>query len=454
MRKITFSFLSLYVANKYATMHPMNRAAKTHFDVIVVGGGAAGMMAAGRAAELGARVILLEKNDSLGKKLLITGGGRCNLTNAEFDTRKFLSKFGKDGKFLFSAFSRFGVKETIDFFNSKNMETKVEAENRVFPKSDSSKSVWDVLVKYMKSGGVTIFFNSPVDGFIKKDGKIESVLLKDGREIKARSFILATGGMSRPETGSTGEGLDWLSRIGHTVVKQGSALVPISVKDAWVKRLQGISLPNVKISIVQNGKKQVTQAGPLRRSQAQAGKILFTHYGLSGPAILNLSRDIGESLKYGDTHLSLDVLPNFDYAQLDSRLKEILKSESNKKFKNSLGKLLPAALSPVMVEISGINPEVFCRSVKRDERIAFGKLLKNIPLEVKGLLGADKAIVTSGGVALTEIDFKTMSSRFFPNLYLVGDILNINRPSGGYSLQLCWTTGRVAGEAAGKISKQ
>ena len=310
------------------------------------------------------------------------------------------------------------------------METKVEAENRVFPKSDSSKSVWDVLVKYMKSGGVTIFFNSPVDGFIKKDGKIESVLLKDGREIKARSFILATGGMSRPETGSTGEGLDWLSRIGHTVVKQGSALVPISVKDAWVKRLQGISLPNVKISIVQNGKKQVTQAGPLRRSQAQAGKILFTHYGLSGPAILNLSRDIGESLKYGDTHLSLDVLPNFDYAQLDSRLKEILKSESNKKFKNSLGKLLPAALSPVMVEISGINPEVFCRSVKRDERIAFGKLLKNIPLEVKGLLGADKAIVTSGGVALTEIDFKTMSSRFFPNLYLVGDILNINRPSG------------------------
>lgn len=413
------------------------------WDVAVIGGGPSGMMAAGRAAELGAKVILLEKNDSLGKKLLITGGGRCNVTNAEFDTRKFLSKFGKDGKFLFSAFSRFAVKETIDLFNSKNMETKVEAENRVFPKSDSSKSVWDVLVKYMSRHGVTIFFNSPADGFVKKGGHVKAVKLKDGREINARSFILATGGMSRPETGSTGEGFDWLQKIGHTIVKQGSALVPISVKDAWVKRLQGISLSNVKVSIAQNGKKQVTQAG----------KILFTHFGLSGPAILNMSRDIGEALKYGDVSLSLDVLPNFDYAKLDSKLKEILKENINKKFKNCLGSLLPAELVPVMADLSGINPEVFCHSVKRDERIAFGKLLKNIPLQVKGLLGADKAIVTSGGVALTEIDFKTMSSRLFPNLYLVGDVLNINRPSGGYSLQLCWTTGRVAGEAAAVANK-
>lgn len=414
------------------------------WDVAVVGGGPSGMMAAGRAAELGARVVLLEKNDSLGKKLLITGGGRCNVTNTEFDTRKFLSKFRGNGKFLFSTFSRFGVKETIDFFNSKNMETKVEAENRVFPASDSSKSVLGVLVKYMKEGGVSISYNSPADGFVKKDGEIEAVKLKDGKIIKARTFVLATGGMSRPETGSTGEGFDWLSNIGHTTTKQGSALVPVSVKDHWVKRLQGISLPNVKVSVMQNGKKQITQGG----------KILFTHFGLSGPAILNISRDIGESLKYGNVFLSLDILPDFDYAALDSKLKEILKIESNKKFKNSLGTLLPGALSPAVVQISGINPEVFCHSVTRNERIAFGKLLKNIPLQVKGLLGADKAIVTSGGVALTEIDFKTMSSRLYPNLYLIGDILNINRPSGGYSLQLCWTTGMVAGESAGKTSRK
>lgn len=425
-------------------MRKNDKAEEKIWDVAVIGGGPAGMMAAGRAAELlsarvgGAKVILIEKNDSLGKKLLITGGGRCNVTNAEFDARKFLSKFGSGGKFLFSAFSRFGVKETIDFFNSRNMETKVEAENRVFPASDSSKSVWDVLVKYMKKGGVKIFYDSPADGFVKKNGKIEAVLLRDGRKIKAGAFVLATGGMSRPETGSTGEGFDWLEKIGHKTTKQGSALVPISVKDAWTKRLQGISLPDVKISIIQNGKKQITRRG----------KILFTHFGLSGPAILNISRDVGEALKYGKVFLSLDILPNLDYAELDSKLKEIFKENSNKKFKNSLGSLLPAELSPVMADLSGINPEVFCHSVKRNERIALGKLIKNIPLEVKGLLGADKAVVTAGGVALTEIYFKTMSSRLFPNLYLVGDILNINRPSGGYSLQLCWTTGRVAGESA------
>ncbi len=423
---------------------PENERSKEKiWDVAVIGGGPSGMMAAGRAAELGARVVLLEKNDSLGKKLLITGGGRCNVTNAEFDTRKLLSKFGGSGKFLFSPFSRFGIKETIDFFNSNKVEIKIEAENRAFPSSGSSKSVWEVLVKNMSRNGVTILYNSPADGFVKKSGKIESVKLKNGGEIKARAFILATGGMSRPETGSTGEGFDWLSKIGHTIVKQGSALVPISVKDVWVKRLQGISLPNVKVSILQNGKKQTTQAG----------KILFTHFGLSGPAILNISRDIGESLKYSNASLSLDILPNLDYAELDSKLKEILKSESNKKFKNSLGKLLPAALSPVMVDISGINPEVSCHSVKRGERIAFGKLLKNVPVRVKSLLGADKAIVTSGGVALMEVDFKNMSSKLFSNLYLVGDILNINRPSGGYSLQLCWTTGRVAGEAAAKAGE-
>lgn len=407
------------------------------YDVAIIGGGPAGMMAAGRAAERGLKVILIEKNDTLGKKLLITGGGRCNVTNAEFDDRTLLAKFKENDKFLFSAFSQFSVKESLTFFNSRGMETKVEAEKRVFPVSNSAQSVWDVLVEYMKKGNVTVLSNSPVVGFNKIDGKVESVTLKNKSTIRANSFILATGGKSRPETGSTGEGFDWLKKLGHIVIEADAALVPVKVADAWVKRISGLTLPEVKITLFQNETKQLVKKG----------KILFTHFGVSGPTILNMSKDIRELLKYGEVIISVDIMPKHDYSTLNDAFQDLFKKESNKKFKNSLGQMVPSSLVPVIVEKSGIDPDTFCHSVTREERLNLVKLLKDLRMQATGLLGVEKAIVTSGGVVLTEVDFKTMQSKLVPNLYLVGDILNIDRPSGGYSLQICWTSGYVAGNS-------
>ena len=408
------------------------------WDVAVIGGGPAGMMAAGRAAELGSKVILIEKNDTLGKKLLLTGGGRCNLSNAEFNIRKFLAKYKDSDKFLFSTFAQFGIKETLDFFNSRKMPIKIEAENRVFPESNKSKSVLNVLIEYMKDGNVAVFSNSPVDEIIRDKYAIEAIRLKNGEKIKARFFILATGGKSRPDTGSTGDGFLWLKKLGHTVVKPSVALVPIIIKDDWVKKLSGLSLPDARIKVFQFGKKQ----------EMRTGKILFTHFGLSGPVILNISKKIGELLKYGDVFLLLDIFPYFDCGKLDLKIQEIFAKQSNKKLKNSLGSLLPSALAPIVIKMSGINPETFCHSINREERLRLGKIIKNMPMKIDKLLGVEKAIITSGGAAPEEIDFKTMASRLFLNLYLVGDVLNIDRPSGGYSLQLCWTTGYVAGTSA------
>lgn len=406
------------------------------WDVIVIGGGPAGMMAAGRAGERGKKVLLIEKNDSLGKKLLITGGGRCNVTNAQFDTHKLLAKFKDGGKFLFSAFSQWNVNETLEFFHSRNMETKIEKELRVFPVSESAQSVWDTLVQYLKENNVTIISNSPVSGFVKEYGKIIGVNVKK-KIIKGKSFILSTGGISRPETGSTGDGYKWLSEIGHTVIQPEPSLVPISAKDKWVKRLAGVSIPDVKITVTQNEQKQETSHG----------KILFTHVGLTGPTILNMSKNIGELLKYGDVMLVLDLLPTYDHGKLNSALQEIFKINDKKMFKNSLNELIPSAVVPIITELSGIDPDTKCNSVTREQRMQLIALLKNIPINVKGLLGVDKAVISNGGVIPEEVDFKTMSSRLYPNLYLVGDILNIDRPSGGYSLQLCWTTGFVAGDS-------
>lgn len=425
------------------TLGIQNAPEETLWDVAVIGGGPAGMMAAGRAAERGLKVILIEKNASLGKKLLITGGGRCNVTNAEFDTRKLLSKFKENDKFLFSAFSQWAVQETLNFFHMNKMETKTEKEQRVFPITNKAQSVWDVLVENLRKTDVTVLSNSPVTGFVVSDDKkeITGVTLKGKKIIKAKSFILASGGVSRPETGSTGDGYQWLRKIGHTVIEPTPSLVPLAVKDAWVKRLAGVSLTDTKLTTFQNGVKQ----------DSKKGKILFTHVGVSGPTILNMSKDIGELLKYGDVIVSLDILPQFDPGALNAKLQETFRSEhNNKKFKNALSGLVPSSMAPIIVELSGIDPEVQCNSITREQRLNLVQLLKNIQLNIEGLLGIDKAIISSGGVILDEVDFKTMQSRLFSNLYLIGDILNIDRPSGGYSLQLCWTTGFVAGNSVSK----
>ena len=415
------------------------------WDVAVIGGGPAGMMAAGRAAQLGARVILLEKNDSLGKKLLITGGGRCNVTNAEYDVRTFLQKYNRkeiqNDKFLFSAFSQFAVKDAVDFFNTRSMPTKVEAEKRVFPVSDSAQSVWDVLVHQLKNKNVQIQSNSKVTGFETTDEnenkKITTVLIGN-KKIFAKKVVVATGGTSRPETGSTGEGFQWLAALGHTITPPSDALVPISIKNAWVKKLSGLTLADIKITTFQNNQKQ----------ESALGKILFTHVGVSGPTILNMSKDIGELLKYGDVEIRLDLLPTLAHDTMNMRLQELFKTDDKKKIKNSLNTIIPAGLVGPVLDAAKINPESTNNSVTREERIRLIDVVKGLPMQVTGLLGSDKAVVSSGGVDLSEVDFRTMQSRLVPNLYLVGDVLNIDRPSGGYSLQLCWTTGFVAGTSA------
>ena len=420
----------------------MKPSPHSHFDLAVIGGGPAGMMAAGRAAERGLRVILLEKNPGLGKKLLITGGGRCNVTNAEFDDRILLAKFKDSAKFLFSAFSQHSVKESLEFFHSRNMPTKEENEKRVFPLSNTAKSVWEVLVNYLKAGNVTLRSDAAVKQFIQsKPDHIDAVELKNGEVITAKSFVLATGGKSHPETGSTGDGYAWLKKMGHTVIQPSVSLVPITVSDALVKKLSGFSLPKAKITLYQNGVKQTLST----KRTSLVGKVLFTHVGLSGPAILNISADIRELLKYGDVTLSLDLLPEHDYATLNAALLKLFAAEDKKKFKNAISSLIPSPLVSAVLEQSKIDPDTFCNSVTREERLFLVKVLKDMQIHPTGLLGTDKAIITSGGIALEELDLKTMRSRRVNNLYVVGDLLNIDRPSGGYSLQLCWTTGWVAG---------
>lgn len=418
------------------------------WDVAVIGGGAAGMMAAGRAAEQGARVVLIEKNPKLGKKLLITGGGRCNITNGEPEERVFLSRFKTQGKpadqFLFSPFSRHAVADSIAFFNDRGVATKIEARGRVFPVTDSAESVWQALKEYLQEGTVTVISGTPVAHIESAGAHITEVVLANKQHIRARAYIMATGGLSRPETGSTGDGFEWLRALGHSVAAPDPSLVPLTLKDEWVKSLAGVSLPNISLAIIEDGKKV----------HKQTGGLVFTHKGISGPAALNISKEVGERLPYGPVTLSLDLLPKISLEKLDELLLETINSELNRMIKNVLGTLIPGALvSPVLAR-AGIQEDTPGNSVTREERITLGHTIKNLHLSVKGRLGFEKAVIASGGVDLREIDMKTMRSRNIDNLYVVGDLLNIDRPSGGYSLQLCWTTGTVAGMSAAAAALQ
>ena len=414
----------------------MNTPAHTVWDVVVIGGGPAGMMAAGCAASREKNVLLLEKNPNLGEKLLITGGGRCNVTNNKPDTRSMLTKYKGSDQFLFSAFSQWSVSDTIRFFNDRGVATKEENEGRIFPVSDSARSVYDALYAFMKDNGVEIHKSSVVNGISKnKDGEGFVITTKSGNKTYAKKIILATGGTSRPETGSTGDGWKWLKKLGHTVIENDFALVPIALSDAWTKKLSGVTLSDIKLTTFQNDKKQ----------ESYRGKLLFTHVGISGPTVLNMSRDVGELLKYGDVKIVLDLFPGKDEARTKRELQTVLVAESNKKIKNVLSHIVPSPLVAPLLALANIDGDTFCHSVRSEDRSALSALIKTIPLHVKGLLGKEKAIIASGGVPLTEIDTKTMESKLVPGLFLVGDVLNIDRPSGGYSLQLCWTTGYVAG---------
>ena len=413
---------------------------RQYYDIAVIGGGPAGMMAAGRAAELGARVVLVEKNSELGKKLLLTGGGRCNLTNAEPDARKFIEKLGgRNGKFFFSSLAAFGTGRAIEFFEQAGVKTKVEDRKRVFPVSDDASDILKALEEYMRRGGVDIITDATAAGFNKKENRLTQLLLRGG-EIEASAYILTTGGRSRPETGSTGEGLKWATKLGHRVLNPFPALVPLKIYDKWVKQTQGLSMDNVEVGLWVDGKKDI----------ARTGNILFTHFGMSGPAILDISKRVGEVIKNkeSDVVLTLDLKPALTVVQLDERVQKDFKKYQNKAFRNALDDLLPRKLIPAVIKMSQIDQNKPVHEIAREDRLRLVKLLKDLRMKPLGLLGFDKAIASSGGVDLAEVDSKTMRSKLIENLYFAGDVLDIDAPTGGYNLQLCWSAGYVAGSAA------
>ncbi len=409
------------------------------YDVIVVGGGASGMMAAGRAAELGKNVLLLEKNKTLGQKLKISGGGRCNITNAERDVRQFLHSYGKSEQFLYSTFSQFGVDNTFSFFESRELPLVVQARKRAFPNTEKAFDVFKALEGYMKKGNVSIRTGTPVTRIeTSTEGHISAVY-SGKTAFSAPSFIFATGGVSHPETGSTGDGFAWLKKLGHTIHKPVPTIVPLAVKEEWSKQLSGASLSFMKITFFVEGKKQFSETG----------KVLFTHFGLSGPLILNSAHKVADLLYSGLVTATIDAYPHTDLGALEKKIISVFDGNKNKVLKNVIKEFVPEGTHKGMMTLFGEYLDVTKKVnlITKEERKKIVHLLKALPLTITGLMGFDRAVVADGGVPLEEIDMKTMCSRKIPNLFITGDLLHINRPSGGFSLQLCWTTGYVAGNS-------
>jgi len=411
------------------------------FDVAIIGGGPAGILAAGKAAELGAKVTLIEKNKGLGTKLLITGKGRCNITQAKFDNKEFVDRLGKKGKFLFSSLNNFGPKETINFFEERGLKTKIERGGRVFPTTDKSSDVLNILLGHLRKNKVKISLGKKVIGFGLKNGKIENVKLIN-EKVYARNFVLCTGGKSYPVTGSTGDGYKWAKSFGHKIINPTPALVPIKTREPWLKNLQGLSLKNVRIDIFKNNKK----------GDSRFGEMLFTHFGLSGPIILDTSRNIKTLLQDGEVFIKIDLKPALNFPDLDKRLQRDFAKFANKNFKNYLPELLPKKAIDTIIYLSGIKPEEKLNAISREKRKKLINLLKGIKISIKGLMGFNEAIITSGGVDLKEIDPRTMRSKIMKNLFLAGEIIDLDGPTGGYNLQICWSTGYVAGTHAATIS--
>ncbi len=405
------------------------------YEVIVIGGGPAGMMAAGRAAERGRSVLLIEKNPTLGKKLDATGGGRCNVTNAEFDVHALLKHYGAAEQFLYSPFSQFGAHSTFDFFAARGLPLVVEDRKRAFPMTHNARDVTKTLEQYLEKHSVYILTKATVQKINAESKRITEVVTSEGT-FTAENFIIATGGVSHPETGSTGDAFGWLERLGHSIVQPTPTLVPLRVNDAWVKKLAGITLTDMKITFFTDG----------RRAFSKKGRLLFTHFGLSGPLILNSAHQVHDLLSGGTVTCIIDAFPEVDFAELEKRIITAIDANKNKNFRNVLDTLVPPGMGSAYMSLLKLtDPSIKSHSLTRDDRKRLIHILKGAPATIDGLMGFDRAIVSDGGVPLTEVDTRTMRSLIVPNLYLVGDVLHIRRPSGGYSLQLCWTTGYTAG---------
>jgi predicted Rossmann fold flavoprotein len=402
--------------------------------VIVIGGGPAGIMAAGKAAERGHDVLLLEKNDRAGKKLLISGKGRCNITN-DTDIDGLIENTPGNGNFLYSAFYTFSNSDLVFFLKEYGLETKVERGGRVFPVSDRSKDVVDTLLRFVNGKGVRILLKAPVERIkADKDG-VKSVILKDGRELECSSVVIATGGASYPGTGSTGDGYRLARELGHTITDIKPSLVPLIAEEGWVKELQGLSLRNVSIKLLNRNGKKIYE---------DFGEMLFTHFGVSGPVILSGSRHILD-YDYKDIKLAIDLKPALTEEVLDDRIQRDFDKFSRKQFKNSLDDLLPQKMIPVIVTLSGISPEKSVSQITREERKSLARLLKNFTLNITGSRPIHEAIVTVGGVSTIEVNPSTMESKLVKGLYFAGEVIDVDAYTGGFNLTIAFSTGFLAG---------
>ena len=403
-------------------------------QAVVIGGGAAGMIAAAAAAENGRPVILLEKNEKLGKKLYITGKGRCNVTNA-CSRDKLFENIVSNPKFLYSAFHEFDNNRFMELLKENDCSLKVERGERVFPVSDHASDVTAALERLLRKRGVQIRLDSTVRSILTEEGQVTGVRLSDGSEIPAGSVILATGGLSYRTTGSSGDGHRMAQDLGHKVKECVPALVPLEIREDWCKRLQGLSLKNVSL-VMTCGKKKLYQG---------FGEMLFTHFGVSGPLVLSASSYYGKAKDPADVWLTVDLKPALEPEQLDKRILRDFEENVNRQFKNALGGLYPAKLIPVMIERTGIDPEKKVHEITRQERRCLAELTKQFTMQVQGKRGFEEAVITQGGVAVKEVNPSTMESKIVRGLYFAGEILDLDAVTGGFNLQIAWSTGYLAG---------
>ena len=403
--------------------------------VLVIGGGAAGMFAAISAAEEGHEVHLFEKNEKCGKKLYITGKGRCNLTNA-CEMEDLFNNVCSNSKFLYSSFYGFTNQDVIAFFEENGTKTKVERGERVFPLSDHSSDVIGALTRRMRALGVQVHLNIEAKEILTEEGRVTGLLFSDGTKETGDAVILATGGLSYPSTGSTGDGYRFAEKLGHKITDLSPALVPMNVKEEDCLRLQGLSLKNVRVSL-SAGKKCFYE---------DFGEMMFTHFGVTGPLILSASSQVPKKFRGQELTLSIDLKPSLSPEQLDDRHLRDFSKEKNKQFKNVLGGLFPSKLIPVMVERSGIEPEKQVNAIEKTERLQFVEKIKNFRLTVTGFRDYNEAIITRGGVCVKEVNPSTMESKLVSGLFFAGEILDLDALTGGFNLQIAWSSAYAAGK--------
>jgi predicted Rossmann fold flavoprotein len=404
--------------------------------IVIVGGGAAGMMSGVFASRNGHEVHLYEKNEKLGKKLFITGKGRCNITNAS-DMDTLFSSVIRNPKFLYSGFYSFTNEQAILFFEELGVKTKIERGNRVFPESDHSSDVISALSRELKRLGAVVHLHKEVKEIQQNSGRFTSILLADGNKVKADACIIATGGISYPSTGSTGDGYRFARSFGHQITELYPALVPLEVKEQYVHDLQGLSLKNIKAVIYNENKKLYEEFG----------EMLFTHYGVSGPLILSASSLIGPELSKQNLRLSIDLKPALSLEQLDHRVLRDFEENKNKQLKNAVDKLFPAKIRPVILEKCSIDPEKKVNEISREERLEFVSLIKNFDMTLTGLRDYREAIITKGGVDVKQIDPGTMESKLIGGLHFIGEVLDLDALTGGFNLQIAWSTAYLAGNS-------